>query len=50
MTKFIQCEHCKVKISGEKCAFAIQTRVIDNKEHVFCCEKCAEWFEKKKKD
>lgn len=49
MTKFIQCEHCKTKISGEKCSFAMQTHVIDNEEHVFCCEKCAERFEKKGK-
>jgi hypothetical protein len=49
VTKFIQCEYCNVQISGDKCEFAIHTRVIDGEEHVFCCVKCAERFEKRRK-
>ncbi len=49
MTKFIKCEQCSMEIAGEKCAFAIYTRAIDGKEHVFCCTKCAGEYEKKKK-
>lgn len=49
MTKFIQCAQCNVKITDDKCEFAICKRVIDGEEYVFCCEKCAEQYEKKKK-
>ncbi len=49
MTKFVQCEQCNVKIAGDKCEFASYTRVIDGKEHVFCCARCAERYEKKRK-
>ncbi len=48
MTKFIKCEQCSVKISGNKCQFAAYRRVIDDEEHVFCCAKCAEQYEKRK--
>ncbi len=48
MTKFIQCEQCKENITGGKCAFAVYTHVIDGEEHVFCCKKCAERYQKKK--
>lgn len=49
MTKFVQCEQCNIEIQGDKCEFAVYTCVIDGKKHVFCCEKCAERYEKKKK-
>ena len=49
MTKFIQCEYCNMQISGDKCEFAIHTRVIDGEKHVFCCAKCEERFEKRRK-
>ena len=38
-----------MKITGDKCEFAIYTYVIDGKEYVFCCEKCAEKYQKKKR-
>lgn len=49
MTKFVQCAECNMKITGDKCEFAIYTHVIDGKECVFCCEKCAEKYQKKKR-
>lgn len=49
MTKFVQCEQCEVEISGAKCEFAAYTKTIDGEEHVFCCAKCAEQYEKKRK-
>lgn len=49
MTKFVQCTQCDMKITGDKCKFAIYKRIIDKEEYVFCCEKCAEQYEKKKK-
>jgi len=49
VTKFIQCAQCNVKITDDKCEFAIYKHVINGKEHVFCCKKCAEQYEKKKK-
>ncbi len=48
MTKFVKCEQCQAQIAGNKCDFAILTRIIDEKEHVFCCKKCAEKYEKKR--
>jgi hypothetical protein len=48
LTKFIQCEQCEVEITGDKCIFAVYTQVIDGEEHVFCCKKCAEKYQKKK--
>jgi len=49
MKNFIKCEICDAEIPGDKCVFATHTRVIDGKEYVFCCVRCAETFEKKKK-
>ena len=49
MTKIIQCEQCNVKISGDRCEFAVHTRVVDGEKHVFCCERCAERYEKKRR-
>lgn len=50
MTKFVQCVQCNMEIADDRCQFAVYTRVIDGKEYVFCCEKCAEQYEKKKKE
>ncbi len=50
MTKFIQCEQCNVEIHGDRCVFAVYTKTIDGEEHVFCCAKCAEQYEKKRKE
>ena len=49
MTKFVRCEQCDVKLTGDRCAFASHTRVINGETHVFCCVKCAERYEKKRK-
>ena len=32
MTKFIQCEQCRVRIEDEVCKFATYVRVIDGKK------------------
>jgi YHS domain-containing protein len=50
VTKFIQCEQCKMKIPGDKCEFAAYRCVVDGEEHVFCCQKCAERYQKKRRD
>ncbi|MBA7646759.1 hypothetical protein ES703_54525 [subsurface metagenome] len=48
--EFIQCELCKAKIpSGSICELATYRTVINGKEYVFCCAKCAERYQKKKK-
>jgi len=49
---FIKCDYCKVDISDEtgKCVFAVHRRVIDGREHYFCCEAHADRFEKEKKE
>ena len=48
MKTFVKCEMCKAEIPADKCVFATHKRVIDGKEYVFCCIRCAEDFEKKK--
>lgn len=48
MKTFIKCELCNAKItSGEKCEFAVHKRVINGKEHYFCCKHHADEFERK---
>lgn len=42
----MNCSMCGIKILDEKCAFAEYKKVIDGKEHVFCCSHCADTFEK----
>ena len=49
MKTFVKCEMCNAEIPAGKCVFAVHKRVIDEKEYVFCCVRCAETFEKKKK-
>lgn len=49
MTKFIRCHQCNIQIPIDGCKFAIYKRVIDGEEYVFCCGKCAEQHEKKKR-
>jgi len=49
MKTFVKCEMCNAEIPAGKCVFAAHKSVIDGKEYVFCCVRCAEAFEKKKK-
>ena len=46
---FIKCGTCDGEISEEKCVFAIYKKNIDGKEYSFCCNRCADEFEKKQK-
>jgi YHS domain-containing protein len=48
VTRFIRCELCNVKIAGDKCELAAHTKMINGKEHTFCCETCAQHYEKKR--
>jgi YHS domain-containing protein len=45
--QFVRCEFCKAEIS-EECKLASHRTVIDGKEYVFCCAKCAQRFQKTK--
>jgi len=47
MSCFVKCETCEAEISVEKCVFATYTKVIDGKEHVYCCIKCQQKDETK---
>jgi len=49
MSTFVKCELCDVDVPADKCLFAIHRRVIDGKEHFFCCAYLAEKAEKKRK-
>jgi len=49
MSRFVKCELCEVEVAAGKCLFAIHRRVIDGKEHFFCCACLAEEAEKKRK-
>ena len=49
MKTFVKCEICDAEIPMGRCVFATHKRVSDGKEYAFCCLRCAEDFEKKKK-
>ncbi len=36
----MKCSKCDLEV--EECVFATYKKVIDGKEYVFCCAKCAE--------
>lgn len=47
--EFVRCEFCKIEIPLETCQLAAYRTVIGDKEYVFCCEKCAQRYQKAKK-
>jgi YHS domain-containing protein len=47
--QFVQCEFCKAEIQQEACKLASHRKVIEGKEYVFCCAKCAERYGQTKK-
>jgi YHS domain-containing protein len=47
--KFVRCGYCKAEIPEETCKLASHRRIIDGREYLFCCAKCAERFLEKKK-
>jgi len=47
--QFVKCEFCKAEIPQETCKLASHRTVINGKEYVFCCAKCAERYEQTKK-
>lgn len=47
--QFVRCEFCKAEILEKACEFASHRTVIEGKEYVFCCAKCAERYRHKKK-
>lgn len=47
--EFIRCEFCQTRIPLEACQLAAYHTVIDDKEYVFCCKKCAERYQQKEK-
>ncbi|NIM45582.1 MAG: transcriptional regulator [Nitrososphaeria archaeon] len=49
MSQFIRCGSCGVEIP-EKCVFAQYKRVINSREHFFCCKRCANESQKKQKE
>jgi len=48
-TEFIRCEFCKGDIPLELCKIAAVSRVIDGKKYTFCCEVCAQRYQRTKK-
>ncbi len=48
MKNFVKCDMCNVEVPADRCVFATHRRVIDGKEYIFCCVRCAEAFEKRK--
>jgi YHS domain-containing protein len=47
--EFVRCEFCKAEVPKEACRLAAYRAVIGGKEYVFCCQKCAQRYERKKK-
>jgi YHS domain-containing protein len=48
--EFVRCEFCKTEIPLEACQLAAYRTVIDGKRYTFCCEKCAQRYQKTKKE
>jgi YHS domain-containing protein len=46
---FIRCEFCKAEITSEACKLAAHRTVIEGREYVFCCAKCADRYEQRQK-
>jgi YHS domain-containing protein len=47
--EFVRCEFCRMKIPMEGCRLAAHHTVIDGREYVFCCTKCADRYQRKTK-
>lgn len=47
--QFVRCEFCKAEIPQETCKLAAHHAVIEGKEYIFCCGKCAQRFRQAKK-
>jgi len=50
VTRFVRCKQCNVIVADDRCAFALHTRTTAGEKYIFCCEKCAEHYEKKKRN
>lgn len=48
-SEFVRCEYCKADLVGEACILAAYRTVVEGKEYLFCCMKCAERYKKKKR-
>jgi len=48
MKAFVKCEMCNAEVPADRCVFATYRKVIDGKEYIFCCVRCAEAFKKRK--
>ena len=48
--EFVRCEFCKTEIPLEVCQLAAYRAVIDGKRYIFCCEKCAQRYQKARKE
>lgn len=47
--EFVKCEFCKAEVPMEACKLAAHRKVIEGKEYVFCCAKCAQRYRPTKK-
>ncbi|MGB9959726.1 MAG: hypothetical protein ACPLKQ_04310 [Candidatus Bathyarchaeales archaeon] len=47
--EFIRCEFCNIEIPLEICQLAAYPANINGKEYIFCCQKCAERYQKERK-
>jgi YHS domain-containing protein len=49
MNKYVRCEFCREEVSSEPCGLAAYETTIDGKKYTFCCSKCAQKYQQKKK-
>jgi len=47
--EFVRCEFCKTEIPLGACQLAAYRTVIDGKQYIFCCEICAQRYQKARK-
>jgi YHS domain-containing protein len=48
-SRFMRCEFCNVEITDKVCELSTYRKVIDGQEYLFCCRKCAERHEQRRK-
>jgi hypothetical protein len=47
MKTFIKCEMCNAEVPADRCVFATRVKVVDGKEHIYCCIKVQKKHEKR---
>jgi len=47
--KFVKCAYCKTEVPSDACKLAAHRTIIDGEEYIFCCARCAQQYQEKRK-